>query len=110
MSTVPGDDQVGGALVTGTPFYFGLKGRMEENKPSQFVLEQGLEVDPIWTCVVRPPIASIRENDQVEITFPPEHPYLGLHFRVRGVQRASLHPRDARGFLSLTLSRVGESR
>ena len=110
MSTVIGDDEVGGAMVTGTQLYVGMKGRMEENRPSQIVLEQGLEVDQIWTCVVRPPTVDIRERDEVEVTFPPEHLYLGLHFRVRGVQRASLHPRDTRGFLSLTLSRIEESR
>lgn len=110
MTTVPGDDEVGGAIVTGTPLYVGMKGRMEESRPSQIVLEQGLEVDQIWTCVVRPSTVNVRERDEVEITFPPEHQYLGLRFRVRGVQRASLHPRDTRGFLSLSLSRIEESR
>jgi hypothetical protein len=35
---------------------------------------------------------------------------LGLRLRIRGVQRDGLHPRDGRGFLSLSLSRIEESR
>lgn len=110
MLTVLGDDEVGGAISTGTITYTNLRARMAEHRPSQIVLEQGLETDTIWTCVVRPPTIDIRERDEVEVTFPPEHQYLGDHFRVRGVQRTGLHPRDGRGFLSLTLSRIEESR
>jgi len=110
MSTVLGDDAVGGAISTGTPLYTDIRARMEEQRPSQIVLEQGLETDQIWTCVVRPPTMTVRERDEVEITFPPEHEYLGDRFRIRGIQRTGLHPRDRRGFLSLTLSRIEESR
>lgn len=110
MGTVGPDDAVGGAISTGTVVYESVEGRLSQASPSQIMLEQGLEVDTIWTCRVRPPNLDIRERDEIEITWPPLHPHLNDRFRIRGVRRTSMHPRDGRGFIDLTLSRIERSR
>lgn len=110
MTTTGADDVVGGAIVTGTVVHENVEGRLSQARPSQIVLEQGLEVDTIWTCRIRPANLIIHERDEVEVTWPPLHPHLNDRFRIRGVRRTSMHPRDGRGFIDLTLSRIERSR
>jgi len=110
MTTTSSDDAVGWAMVTGTVVHENVEGRLSQSRPSQIVLEQGLEADTIWTCRIRPASLVIYERDEVEVTRPPLHPHLNDRFRIRGVRRTSMHPRDGRGFIDLTLSRIERSR
>lgn len=103
MSNNP-DDVVGGAIITGsvTGIY---PARLRENKPSQLLLQQGLEVETIWSATVVPGTIDVRERDEVDIVEPADHPYYHMRLRVRGVAYGMLNPRDPRNHIFLTLSR-----
>ena len=110
MGTVAGDDSVGGAIPTGTPTYTNVRGRIEGRPTTQVFLEQGLETDHLWNVIVRPATMDIRERDELEVTAPPTHFNLGDRFRIRGVLRGSMHPRDGRNTLNLDVSKIERSR
>lgn len=99
------DDAVGGAMVTGTPNYDWVGARMEMARPDLLLLQQGLETEKIYTVLVHPANLDIRERDEVEVVFPPHHPFLHERFRVRGVQYPSTHIDESRGYLLLYVSR-----
>lgn len=110
MATVAGDDVVGGAIPTGTAVYTEVRGRMEGRPTSQVFLEQGLETDHLSRILVRPASMDIRERDEIEVTFPPGHFNIDERFRIVGVKRGALHPRDGRGALNLDVSQIVRSR
>ncbi len=103
MSNDP-DDVVGGAVITGsvTGIY---PARLRENKPSQLLLQQGLETETTLSATVVPGTIDVMERDEVDIVEPTDHPYYHLRFRVRGVAYGMLNPRDPRNHVFLTLSR-----
>jgi hypothetical protein len=103
--STPTDDDVGGAMVSGTVVYDNLACRLIPQRPNSLLLEQGLEVDGLYLMEIRPPSLDIREQDHFELTFPSYHPEYGHHFRIIGVQRTSMHPADSRGFINLTMKR-----
>jgi len=74
---------------------------------------QGIETEKSYSIFFRSthqhPI-DIREEDVVIITFPLVHPELGKRYRVRGVQRESLHFQDPNYIIECTLIRIEESR
>ena len=110
MGTVLGDDVIGGAIATGTPLYLNVYGRLEGLQPTQVFLEQGLEVDRIYACLLRPGTLDIREHDQLEVVWPPEHPSYEDRFRVVGIRDSSLHPRDGRRSTELRMAKIERSR
>lgn len=100
------DDDVGGAMVTGTPVYDKVHIRLTPNRPSQLLVDQGLEAEQKFTGFVRPSSLDIRQRYEVEITNPFNDPYYGLRFRVLGEPiRTGMHPSDRRGFIVLNLER-----
>jgi hypothetical protein len=103
--STPSDDDVGGALVSGTVVYDNLACRLIPQPPSSLLLEQGLEVDGLYLLETRPPSLDIRERDEFEITYPFYHPEFGNRFRIIGMQRTSMHPADSRGFINLRMKR-----
>jgi len=72
--STPSDDDVGGALVSGTVVYDNLACRLIPQPPSSLLLEQGLEVEGLYLLETRPPSLDIRERDEFEITYPFYHP------------------------------------
>jgi len=103
-----GDDEVGGAQVTGTLIYSRIPGRITEQEPEQLVLQQGLETTKIFDVILydKYPIdLDIRERDEVEVVAPYNHHYKDDRFRVIGARQSSLHPSDRRGNLLLTVTR-----
>lgn len=110
MSTMSPDDEFGGARVTGTIAYEDVRARLEELPPTIAYLESGMEIDTVWNIQVGPGILDIRERDLIELTSPLDHLYLGWKFRVRGVRRGSLRPRDSRSHMELVVTRAIESR
>ena len=104
------DDEVGGAIITGTPIYGNIRARMAETRPTQVMLEQGLAVDRIWTAIVVPGTLQIYERDELEITSPINHLFLNQRFRILGVRHDSIHPSDLRGHIELHLSRIERAR
>lgn len=102
------DDAVGGAVVTGTCVYEGLNVAISQRRPSQVSLEQGLEVANIFDFTCRAKDVTLFERDEVRVTWPLDHPYYNLCFRIMGVQL----PRGRTRYRNqhATLSRIEDSR
>lgn len=102
------DDDVGGAQVTGSCVYGELPIALNERRPSQQSLEQGLEVAGVYDLTCKANGVSLFERDEVQITWPLDHPHYGCRFRIVGVQS----PRGRVRYRSqhATLSRIDHSR
>jgi hypothetical protein len=103
------NDEVGGAVPTGTVLYTPVFSRIASEKPTIALLEQGLETPEIFRAELSyTPVPGgsfdVRHNDQYEITSPPISPYYNLRFVIIGVQHVSFN--DARRYLRVTLRRL----
>jgi hypothetical protein len=78
---------------------------MKAEKPTTALLEQGVDVQPIFSALLFPGNIVIEHNDQIEILKPDYGWYAGKKFRVIGVQRDSENPWDERNQIRLTLKR-----
>ena len=103
--TYPVDDEVGGALPSGTIVYESVEGRIQASTPIPAFAMQGLSTSKVMTGEFYPGTLDIREFDQCEVTSPPNHPYYGQKFRIDTVQKPNYHPSDPRGLLLVTLVR-----
>lgn len=97
------DDDIGGSQPSGTAIYSGIEGRIFARKPTQALLEQGLETPTIFSGVLVPGTLDVQPNDQIEVTYPLTSFYFGRRFVVIGIQHSSMT--DARSFLVVTLRR-----
>lgn len=104
--TFPQDDAVGGAVPTGTPLYTNVEMRIQAEKPTMALLEQGLETPTMFTAVLHPGTLLIEHNDEIQVTAPTISTYYNEHFRVIGMQHTSQYADDTRGFILLNLRRV----
>lgn len=106
------DDDVGGAVETGTYLARGVAGHMNTKGPSQMSLEQGLEIPALADIMLRPRPGSIviLERDQLEIVGPPGHPNLNEFWRVESVDTPPMHPANRKSFFKLVASRVDRTR
>ena len=98
------DDTIGGAQPSGTVIYHKAFGRIKSQKPTQMLLEQGLEMPTIFTCVLQPGTLDVQQNDQVQCTYPSTSPHYNHRFIVIGVQHSSMTD-SPRAFTVLTLRR-----
>lgn len=103
--TTPVDDSVGGALPTGTITYWDVQLRMQENQPSQLLLQQGLETMRTFSAVVVPGTLNIYERDEIKITQPLDDIFYGNFYRIVSVRYSDLNTRDPRNYIMLTLVR-----
>ena len=103
--TFPSDDSIGGAQSSGTVAYNSIDLRLHAIEPDQVFLQQGLETLRTFRGTVRDHTLTIYERDEIEIIWPTDHWYYEKRFRVDGVTHSNFHPRDARGYLILNLSR-----
>ena len=99
------DDIVGGAQPTGTVAYWNVPIRMQENQPSQLLLQQGLETMRTFSAIVIPGTINVYERDEIKITQPTDDIFYNHYFRIIGVRYTDLNPRDPRNYLLLTLVR-----
>jgi len=114
----PTDDDVGGAQPSGTPNPFHKKslwGRMEVNRPSQLLLDQGIETTRTANILVRQNGAGlaplvVNERDQIEVAQPTNHPYYGHRWRVVAVQHMATHPSQRRNLIRLSVERIDRTR
>lgn len=104
------DDDYGGADLSGTILYESISARFQALKPNPLLLQQGVEVDSIFRCMVRDSSLDFREYDEVEVVWPEQHKYFGDRFRIIKVQEDALHPFDRRSFVEFTLSKMKYSR
>lgn len=102
----PVDDEVGGALPSGTVIYPSVECRIQATTPIPAYAIQGLETSKIMTADVYPGTLDIEEYDELQVVSPPNSPYYLLKFRIDTVQRTNMHPGDPRGYLLLTLVRA----
>lgn len=100
------DDEIGGAQLKDTRIYENLPVRIEANRPNSLLLDQGLETDESFQMLSRPLLAEIKERDEVEVVWPPEHRFYGKRFRITAIQATSMNPRDTRSFFSCILRRI----
>lgn len=105
------DDDVGGSIVSGTVSYDAIPAAVEYLKPSQLLLEQGVELKRMARVLVQPGSLTILERDELEVVGPPGHEDLGRFFRVVSVGRTGLSPNDPRARnLLLTCERFERTR
>ncbi len=98
------DDIAGGAQPSGTVQYTNVPARISARRPTQVILEQGIQVKDIFTGVLSPGSLTININDQIQVTWPQTSPYYSYLFRCIGVQHSSMT--DGRGYLILNLRRI----
>jgi hypothetical protein len=99
------DDDVGGAVITGTVAHTNVIGRIESNEDEQLLLQQGLETVRTFNALLVPPTITVRERDELEITAPGHHPYYGVRFRIMGVQYPSTDLRNPNSYIRLSMVR-----
>jgi len=105
------DDEVGGAVPTGTVAYYNFQLRLQTLKPTQALLEQGIENRGLFTALIEPHTVPVQFNNEIEITAPANSPHYGKHFRIIGEpQRTSMSPSDSRGYLIVNVQRVEKGR
>ena len=109
ITTIAGDDEVGGAVVTGTVLHPYVKARIEANEPEQLLLQQGLETPRTFNALIVPGTLDVRERDELEITAPSYHPYYGVRFRIVGVQFSSMDKYNPNAYMRLSMIRSVES-
>ncbi len=114
----PADDSVGGAVPSGTANPFppkSLWGRIQENRPSQLLLQQGMEVKRTATILVRmlgaglSPL-SIQERDQIAVVQPTNHPHYGQRWRIVAVEHGGGHPSQRHNLIRLSVERIERNR
>jgi hypothetical protein len=106
------DDNIGGAVITGTTVHSALPAVLTPRRPSQASLEAGLETDAIYdfTCraTLRRDNVVINERDEILVVWPLNHALFDLRFRVTGFQPP--RGRALYGSIHCTLSRIRSSR
>lgn len=104
------DDDVGGAMITGSMAYGCINMRWTPRASNLTLLEQGLETKELQRVMAWPASLLVYERDELEITAPSNHPNYGERWRVISANRQGIHPSDPRGFLHLTIERIERSR
>ena len=99
------DDEVGGAVTTGTVVHTGVRGRLQGTPPEQVLLMQGLEVNRTLRFTLQPGNLDIRERDYARITYPTNHNYYNQDLRVVGVTFSNFSPNDPRDYMIVDVSR-----
>lgn len=107
--TYPADDVQGGALPSGTIVYSMVPARIQAERPTMALLEQGLETPTMFTALLHPGTLVIEENYEIEVTHPTISSFYNKHFRVVGMHHTSTYADDTRGFTFLILRRIERS-
>lgn len=103
------NDDLGGAVPTGTVLFTPVFARISSEKPTLALLEQGLETPTMFRAFLSfsiPPgsSADLQHNDQLEVTSPSISPFYGKRFVVIGIQHTSYF--DLRRHVRVTLRRL----
>jgi hypothetical protein len=103
------DDDIGGAMPSGTCIATGVSVRIEENSTPLLLLAQGIEADKTYSLMMLWPISGVQFQDVMVVTYPPEHFLLNAELKVIDVSHDSLIDRN-RGHIEVSLRRVRRSR
>ena len=99
------DDEVGGAMITGSVVYSGIQAFMQEQPTEMLLEQQGLPTLSIFNVTLIPGTLIIYERDEIEITKPLDHPLYGKKFRIMNHRYSSNNPRDPRNYILLHVTR-----
>lgn len=103
------DDDIGGAMPSGTCIATGVDVRIEENSVPLLLAAQGIEADKTYSLMMLWPVSGVQFQDVLVITHPPEHFLLNAELKVVDVSHDSLTNKN-RGHIELVLRRVRRSR
>ena len=94
-------------MPSGTVVYSPVFARISAMKPTQALLEQGLETPEIYSGILSysPPTGTfyVEQNYQYQVTWPPISSYYQKKFVIIGVQHQSFD--DPRKYLLVTMRR-----
>jgi len=99
------DDEVGGAVISGSLAHQDVYTRMNPEPRNQLLLQQGLETVRTFTAIIVPGNLDVRERDEYEITAPKDHIFYGQRFRITSVEFIFSNPRDPRSYLLVNMNR-----
>jgi len=99
------DDAVGGAVYSGTATYWNVPLSLQPNKEEQILLQQGLQTYKTFKILLITGDLSVREADELEVTFPRNDPYYGDRFRILRADYSNYAPGDPRGYILVTAIR-----
>jgi len=99
------DDEVGGAMITGSVAHSNVMARIESNPEEQVLLQQGLQTLRTFNALIVPGSLDVRERDELEVTAPVHHPYYGVRFRIVGVQYSSMDRYNPNNYMRLAMVR-----
>jgi hypothetical protein len=99
------DDEVGGAVLTGTVVYSHIPVMFQSEPAQQVFLQQGLQTERTFSAVIVPGYLDIRERDELEVMSPVDHVYYSDRFRIVGVNYSSHNRRDPRNYLRVDMIR-----
>lgn len=105
------DDEIGGALPSGTVAYVGAQARIRALKPEPALAQQGVETIDMFACVLYPGNVPANNHNVLEVKAPINSPWYGKKFRLVGDPlRSSTAASDSRGYVLCTLQHVERSR
>lgn len=93
----------GGAVLSEYKVYDNLPARIEANRPSTLILDQGLDVDESFQMIIHP--VAIRERDEIEVVWPSQHRFYQKRMRISSIQNTSMNPLDSRSYMIVILRR-----
>lgn len=105
------NDEVAGAVPSGTVLYERVEMRIHSITPTQALLEQGIEDISMFKGIIMNHTIEVENNNEIEVTHPWNTPYVNERFRVVGnPQRTSMGASDSRSYLVVMLRRIEKSR
>ena len=106
------DDEVGGAMPSGTVAYDNVRLRLENSRNSLDLAIQGFETSKFFSAVVHPQAGMrlVERKHFLQITSPPNSNHYLKMFRIVNIQESNFHPSDPRRYLILNLERIDNTR
>lgn len=105
------DDDVGGAMVTGTVLHSNLAARISDDFPDYVdkldstYNGRGYETRKVFSGMIWGHNLQVLEQDQVEVISPPNHIYYGKKFRIVQTSYDNRHPGIKQNYLLVKLER-----
>ena len=106
------DDEVGGAVPSGTIVYDNVQLRLQNSRNSLDLTIQGFETSKFFSAVLqpRPGMTLVEKKHYFQVTSPPNSNHYLKMFRIVNIQESNFHPSDPRRYLILNLERVENTR
>lgn len=104
------DDDIGGAVLTGTAIHECVATTFQEMPPSMLLVQQGIETKKIARALVRPSTMTILERDELLVTAPANHPYINTRWRIIKVNYPQMPISQRISQIQLTLERFQTNR